>query len=1224
MNGESSLDLRRFLALAVLLSAVTLALAAHAAAQSRHGYLYSAEEKVVSPHPCEVITHPYLSDGRLVASAEAGEAFGPLAPGSYLIRETVAPGQVRTRYLGVAAPGWTVVQLTCGTTGDRLDSVVHARRVPMNYYVSVSEAQTDTTFLGWERDYGDDILLHLHPDSLGAIDPAFKTLKENWEDFTVPEIVARLKALDKWMTDFGFRPLRGFASYTPANTLVEAMRTVGWDILHSLCPEQNWSDGNWAINHWGMMNQPYYVGADDFRKSVVRGNPSGDVLGMCMNSYNLYMPHVVGWGDNVCSPSHNIRWHRTTDSGDVPVRYENFLDDYLKVAEGVKGGPYFLTTGYEFGRTFGTRAMSVHNRAGCEYAIDRAKDGGKVVFATASDVADWYRRFCPAYPESVFTQRDYLAGTRIMDKPIDSGPSIGMEMKDYKTCFAHLSPLPHYHYDYTIPWHFKAADTTAPNDFAAEDRERVEVRIGDGGRADSVKAVVKDPLPRATPVCFWDSELKDVPAGFRIFTPPVLDDRREHAVVELPKGFCGTFAARRTVKSAPARAEFDGLVTPLWRVQTIGAGARRHCYAFVDTPLLSPCTIRFTCPRDCRIDTRERPLGAFRKGETVELAFTTRRTWYRFWGLTAEEIQPDAAAVAALVRAAAEWKAFAADAKANLAKSQAADDAFFRSVVPADETLLLDIDCFGNAVFGERSRAQPFDRRVYAANDRVTAKEYSDGGISYGKGKSFWVHPRGLTFQVEGLDSLDLKPTDVVRIRLCTVAGADEPLSYLVTAKSGWNKILGDFVSPADLGHAAHPTGERIVWNPPKTRTADGLMTLDVPVSKIQGGVISVGLRTNQKQVLDDWFADGGFIARLERVVVTVLKADVPPERLAARKAFSELAFGIFLHWGLYSSFAQGEWYLERGGLKESEYAKAANAFYPHAFDAREWVRAFKAAGARYVVFTTRHHDGFSMFDTKASAYDIVEATPYKRDVVKELAEACRAEGLKLGLYYSLMDWHRPDYPTGREKKARASVAKGREDYDSYFAFMKEQLTELLTNYGEILCIWFDGEWDHDPNDSNSKGLACPPLDWRFEELYAHIHRLQPACLILNNHHHAMRAGEDIQGFERDAPGENKAGFSDGQSVERAFPLETCDTMSNGAWGYQVGITEYKSVEELRELLQTVNAKGANLLLNIGPRADGRLPEQAVERLMNLRQRKQSAQETVSAGSTARSAGTRM
>lgn len=872
-------------------------------------YLYSAEEKIASPHPFEISAHPYLSDGRRIVAAGAGETVGPLAPGSYLIRETLAPGKVRTRYLGVAAPGWTVLQLTSGSTGDRLDAVVHARRVPMNYYIGIDEAQQDTTLLGWERDYGDDILLHLHPDSLGKVDPKFKTLKENWEDFTVPEIADRLKALDAWMQGFGFKPLRGFASYTPANTLIEAMRAVGWDILHSIVPEQNWSDGNWAINHWGMPNQPFYIGADDFRKSVARGSCGPDVLGMTMNSYHLYMPHVVMWGDNVCSPSHFMRWHRTVDGGDEPVRYENFYEDYLTVASGLTDSPYFLTTGYEFGRSFGTRSMTVHNRVGCEYAIDRARDGAKIVFATASDVADWYKRFCPAPPENVFTQRDYLAGTRIMDKPIDSGPSVAMEMADYKACFDHLSPLPFYHYDYTIPWRFKAADTSAPHDFAAEDKERVKVETEGQGGSRTVRVTAAKALDRVTPVCLWDLELAERPAGVRVFTPPVLDDGRKHTVVELPKGFSGSLALACRVTGAPDKAEFGGLVTPLWRVQTIGAGARRHCYAFADTPLLSPCTVRFTCPKDCRIDSLEKPLGAFKRGDVVELAFTTRRTWYRFWGLTAAELQPDAEGVAALERAAAEWKAFSADAAANLAKVHAEDDAFFASVIPKGERLVLDVDCFGNAVFGERSRARAFDRCVYAANGRVTAREYSDGGISLGRGKSYWVHPRGLTFKIEGLDSLGLKPTDKLRVRLCTVAEPDEPLSYLLTVKSGWNKILGNFVSPADLGYNANVSGEKIVWNPPKTRTAEGLMAFDVPADKIQDGAVSVGLRTNQKQVLDDWYADGGFIARLERVVVTVVPAGAAEasfadfdRRARAGENLSVVFFGGSLTWSANAS----------------------------------------------------------------------------------------------------------------------------------------------------------------------------------------------------------------------------------------------------------------------------------------------------------------------------------
>ena len=322
----------------------------------------------------------------------------------------------------------------------------------------------------------------------------------------------------------------------------------------------------------------------------------------------------------------------------------------------------------------------------------------------------------------------------------------------------------------------------------------------------------------------------------------------------------------------------------------------------------------------------------------------------------------------------------------------------------------------------------------------------------------------------------------------------------------------------------------------------------------------------------------------------------VPPERLEARQAFSELKFGIFIHWGIYSMFGAGEWHQNltgKGeGLRAAEYDVAANAFYPHDFDAREWVKAFKAAGAKYVVFTSRHHDGFSMWDTKASDYNIVKATPFKRDVVKELAEACREEGIKLGLYYSLMDWHREDYPTGRTLAARAFVDKSHEDYASYLAFMKAQLTELLTNYGDILCIWLDGEWDHEKTG----------LDWHFDEIYSLIHSLQPKCLVLNNHHHAMRDGEDIQGFERDAPGENKAGYSEGQKVEREFPLETCDTMVKGAWGWQADARDWKSAKDVRGQLERVNGMGANLLLNIGPQPDGRLPAEAMKTLRNLAQ----------------------
>ena len=331
--------------------------------------------------------------------------------------------------------------------------------------------------------------------------------------------------------------------------------------------------------------------------------------------------------------------------------------------------------------------------------------------------------------------------------------------------------------------------------------------------------------------------------------------------------------------------------------------------------------------------------------------------------------------------------------------------------------------------------------------------------------------------------------------------------------------------------------------------------------------------------------------AAVAAACVAACAEQVPRERLEARRQFANLKFGIFIHWGFYATYAQGEWYLERAGLPGTEYEHAANAFYPHDFDAMEWCRAFKKAGAKYVVFTARHHDGFSMFGTKASEYNIVQATPFRRDVVKELAEACRACGLKLGLYYSLVDWRRPDYPTGNSRQARKWVAKGMENYGSYLSFMKRQLTELLTNYGDILCIWLDGEWDHWDSKAGKTNL-----DWRYGEIYSLIHSLQPRCLVMNNHHHALREGEDIYGIER----EKKNGKERTFTPDPAFPSELCDTMVNGAFGYKVTDTDWKTADEILALIKRTNGKGMNLLLNVAPRADGKLPDQAMEILASL------------------------
>lgn len=312
------------------------------------------------------------------------------------------------------------------------------------------------------------------------------------------------------------------------------------------------------------------------------------------------------------------------------------------------------------------------------------------------------------------------------------------------------------------------------------------------------------------------------------------------------------------------------------------------------------------------------------------------------------------------------------------------------------------------------------------------------------------------------------------------------------------------------------------------------------------------------------------------------------PENIEARKQFSEKRFGIFIHWGVYSMFGQGEWYLNNGP-KANEYAKAARGFYPADFDAKEWVAAIKNSGAKYLTITSRHHDGFSMWDTEQSDYNIVDATPFKRDILKELAEECERQGITLNFYYSHLDWSHPAYPTGW-----TGVNTGRDpekyDWPAYYKFMNNQLTELLTNYGPIGAIWFDGMWDHDPDKED--------FDWNLSEQYALIHKLQPACMIGNNHHKAAYPGEDFQIFERDLPGENTAGFSAGQEIS-PLPLETCNTV-NGNWGYSVTDTGYKSVDELVRYLVRTAGMGANLLLNVGPQPNGELPADAVERLSGM------------------------
>ena len=317
--------------------------------------------------------------------------------------------------------------------------------------------------------------------------------------------------------------------------------------------------------------------------------------------------------------------------------------------------------------------------------------------------------------------------------------------------------------------------------------------------------------------------------------------------------------------------------------------------------------------------------------------------------------------------------------------------------------------------------------------------------------------------------------------------------------------------------------------------------------------------------------------------------AEYQPEEwnLKARKAFADQRFGIFIHWGLYANYAQGEWYLQQGKLDEKAYSRMMHGFCPSKFDAKEWARVFKGSGAKYVTITSRHHDGFSLWPTKVDDGYNIALTPFKRDILGELAAACKEEGLQLNFYYSLMDWHRADYPAGTVANHVLGQQKG--DYASYKKFMLAQITELIDSYhpGNI---WFDGEWEH---ATCKDGKWTRTLDWDFDAIYDLIHSKR--TLVANNNHQPIRAKEDIQLFERDLPGENGSGYSKDQTVAQDRPIEQCDVIQKNVWGYKIGEKKFRTAEEVCAMICRSAAKDSNMLMNIGPDGSGQLPAKAVE-----------------------------
>jgi len=308
-------------------------------------------------------------------------------------------------------------------------------------------------------------------------------------------------------------------------------------------------------------------------------------------------------------------------------------------------------------------------------------------------------------------------------------------------------------------------------------------------------------------------------------------------------------------------------------------------------------------------------------------------------------------------------------------------------------------------------------------------------------------------------------------------------------------------------------------------------------------------------------------------------------ENLKAREWFQDAKFGMFIHWGVYSVLGDGEWVMETRPINGADYAKLPNFFNPTKFDPAAWVALAKAAGMKYITITSKHHDGFAMFDSKLTDWNVVARTPFGKDVIGMLAAECHKQGIKLLVYYSQLDWHSKDYfPRGG-----AGHHTGRPDsgnWEAYLNFMDGQLRELLTNYGEIGGVWFDGMWDK------------PNADWHLAQTYGLIHQLQPAALVGSNHHKNPFPGEDFQMFEKDLPGGHTTGFNEGQGVS-ALPLETCETV-NDSWGFRITDDQYKSTGDLIRYMVRAAGRNANFLLNVGPMPNGEIQPEFVERLTEI------------------------
>lgn len=308
---------------------------------------------------------------------------------------------------------------------------------------------------------------------------------------------------------------------------------------------------------------------------------------------------------------------------------------------------------------------------------------------------------------------------------------------------------------------------------------------------------------------------------------------------------------------------------------------------------------------------------------------------------------------------------------------------------------------------------------------------------------------------------------------------------------------------------------------------------------------------------------------------------------------WTDARFGMFIHWGLYSLPARHEWVKKYEKISTPDYQKYFENFDPDQFDPKKWAKEAKAAGMKYAVLTTKHHEGFCLFDSKYTDYKATN-TAAKRDLVKEFVEAFRAEGIHIGFYYSLIDWHHPDFtidenhpqsPKDKSDAAYAALNKGR-DMAKYRTYLHNQVEELMTKYGKIDILWLDFSY---PNkNGHGKGHA----DWDSEDLIKMVRKKQPGIIIDNR----ADLGEYKDGADFETPEQVKPAEL---LKYRGKTWETCQTFS-GSWGYHRDENTWKTQRQLLDLLITSTANGGNLILNVGPTARGEFDYRANRALDSL------------------------